>query len=242
MCFSASASFLTAAATGLAGAWCLVRAPSARYLPLAAIPALFGFQQAVEGLIWLKLGGVAIGLSYDALASVFLLFGEALWPAFIPLAVLLVEPAGWRRTALTALLALGLLLSLGFAGLIALAAYQPVIEGDCIRYAGCIEAYPGGWFYPLVRSEPWSLGGLDWTVVPYALTVIGALLLSRLARVRWFGLLGGVGLAVSLLAHRAALVSVWCFFAAVGSLVILLAIEEARAAATRGAGAVGGLP
>lgn len=230
MCFSATASFLTAGVTAAAGAWCLTRTPSPRYVPYATIPIVFALQQAIEGVIWLKLDGVNVVASTDGLASMFLFIGEALWPLFIPFAALLIEPPGWRRTALIGLCVFGAVLTAAFAGLIRIASYEPQIVDNCIRYAGCIDTSPAWSFYPFGRTQAWSLGGLDWTVAPYALTTIGGLLVSSHARVRWFGSLAGIGLAGSLAMHRQALISVWCFFAALGSLAVVLQIEHARLA------------
>ena len=55
MCFSASASFVTAAITGAIGIVTLTRVNEPRELPFAATPLLFALQQAVEGLLWLNL-------------------------------------------------------------------------------------------------------------------------------------------------------------------------------------------
>jgi len=49
MCFSATASFAVAGASGLAGAFTISRAKKLREVPLAAIPLVFAAQQAIEG-------------------------------------------------------------------------------------------------------------------------------------------------------------------------------------------------
>lgn len=228
MCFSATASFVTAAAAGAAGIWCLSRAPSPRYWLLAAVPIILAGQQAIEAVIWLALNETSPSGAMDGLASAFLFVGQALWPLVIPLAVLLVEPPGWRQPVLALMALGGLFLTALFSALIAAADYEAVVEDGCLRYPGCVEVSSVWNMYPIGRTEAWSLGGLDWTVLPYAIVVIGALLISSAPRVRWFGYLTGLGLAVSLVLHRNALVSVWCFFAAAGSLVLVAAIEAAR--------------
>lgn len=228
MCFSATASFVTAAAAGAAGAWCIARAPSPRYWLLAAVPLILAGQQAIEGVIWLALSEPISSQAIDRLASAFLFVGQALWPLVIPVAVLFVEPPGWRRPLLAFMSLAGLLLTVMFSALIAVANYEAVVENGCLRYPGCIEVSSVWSLYPIGRTQAWSLGGLDWTVAPYAVVVIGALLISSAPRVQWFGYLAGLGLAVSLVLHRNALVSVWCFFAAAGSLVLVAAIEAAR--------------
>ena len=58
MYFSAEASFATSALLLPAGIYCGRRAATgpSDYLPLAAIPAVFGVQQFFEGLVWVGIG------------------------------------------------------------------------------------------------------------------------------------------------------------------------------------------
>ena len=57
MCFSPEVSFAVGGALIPAGAYCLRATWSVapRLLPLAAMPALYGVQQAAEGFVWLGL-------------------------------------------------------------------------------------------------------------------------------------------------------------------------------------------
>jgi len=64
-----------------------------RELPLAVVPLLFSFQQALEGVLWLRLSGDGEHSAEISVLSVgFLVFAEFLWPTYAALAVLLVEP------------------------------------------------------------------------------------------------------------------------------------------------------
>jgi hypothetical protein len=63
MCFSADVSFAAAATTGLIGAVTIRKAPKLSEWPLAAIPLVFGAQQAIEGCLWLALGGKHLPVS-----------------------------------------------------------------------------------------------------------------------------------------------------------------------------------
>lgn len=217
MCFSATASFATAAATAAVGAATLAKARRARDLPLAAVPLVFAAQQAVEGALWLLLGrGIGGGAAVEGLSLAFLLIAEAWWPAFLPLAVLLAEPPGARRRVLAFLLAAGA----------AQAAYALVrfldfefavaVHGQSLRYAGTGEG-------PL------------WLYLPYLAATAGALLVSSHRVLRAAGALILAGFAAAFYAHYAALVSVWCFFAAADS--TLLYVHFHRRAAAAGGGA-----
>lgn len=71
---------------------------------------LFAIQQAIEGLVWLGFTNHAPELVRAAtLAHAF--FAYLLWPAWLPLAVRLIEPGAGRRQVLDVLLVSGVALS-----------------------------------------------------------------------------------------------------------------------------------
>ncbi len=227
MCFSATASFVAAGVTGTIGLIALVRAPTLRHIPFAAIPIVFGLQQFVEGHIWLRLEAVeALGV----LPSIYAFFAEALWPLLIPISVLLIEPDMRRRYAMIFLAILGALFFVGFSMVALNGLYTAQIEGDCIRYTICFEWSSRYSLYPFSTARTIEISGLSWLVLPYALATIGALLIASRPSVRWFGYASGFGLVLAAFVQRTALVSVWCFFAAVAALLVVIAIEHERRA------------
>ena len=90
-----------AAGTLLLGAGILTvrSARGARELPLAAIPLLFSIQQLVEGVVWMTFRYEAPLLN-AAMTHAYSFFSHVLWPVYVPVAVLLIEPPGWRRATL----------------------------------------------------------------------------------------------------------------------------------------------
>ena len=225
MCFSATASFIAAGFTGIIGGVALTRAPMPRHILFAAIPVVFAAQQLVEGLIWLRLdANVAAG----ALPSLYAFLAEALWPLLIPVSVLLIERSTIRRYMLMGLSALGALFFIGFSAIAFNGLYIAEIEGDCIRYSICFEWSSRFSVYPFSTPQAVRVSGLSWLVLPYALTTIGSLLIASKASVRWFGYASGVGLILATIIQRTALISVWCFFAAIAAILIVIAIESER--------------
>ena len=93
MCFSAQASFVTAAITGGIGIVALTRINEPREGPFAAAPLLFALQQAVEGLLWLNLPSAPDGSFTTVLTFLYLLLAEAFWPFYAPFAIWLIEPS-----------------------------------------------------------------------------------------------------------------------------------------------------
>ena len=109
MCFSATASFSAGALLLGIGALTLRSALATRQrrvLPFAAVPMLFALQQLIEGVIWLTFTEEAARLN-AVMTHAYSFFSHVLWPVYVPAAVLLIEPAGWRRRALTAFVAAG---------------------------------------------------------------------------------------------------------------------------------------
>ena len=100
MCFSASASFIAGGTLSAIGGATLNKAQKSSEKPFAAIPLLFGIQQFIEGTLWL-----AFQYQWLFLQSVgtflFSLFAYALWPAFIPFAVWLLEKDAARKKVIS---------------------------------------------------------------------------------------------------------------------------------------------
>ncbi|MEQ8815729.1 MAG: hypothetical protein RLO51_02380 [Thalassobaculum sp.] len=202
MCFSATASFLTAGATGAIGIACLVRAGDPRELLLAATPLVFAAQQAVEGLLWLTLPQAPDGAVSSILTLLFLLIAEVFWPVYAPLAALLVETDARRRRPIALCLAAGIAVAAWLLWAIVTREHSArLLEGHIVYSTGL---------------EPSALVGFG-----YLAATAGSLLLSTRRTVALLGVMVLAGSVVTYLAYWDAFVSVWCYFAAASSLVLL---------------------
>jgi hypothetical protein len=209
MCFSATASFTAAAITGVIGLVTLSRVPTRAELPLAAVPLLFALQQTIEGCLWLTLDdGIMPGLG-TPLTYGFLLLAEVWWPIFVPIAVLLAEPDPRRRRLMLVPLGLGVGAGLFLLWSILTHAHQAAVIDEHIVY---VSERP----YPFILGAAYFIG-----------TVLPPLLSSR-RTVAVLGLIVLVGAAIAYVAYWQAFVSVWCFFAAAASGVILFHFERLR--------------
>lgn len=225
MCFSATASFVAAGLTGAIGIVAIARAPTVRHLPFAAVPFVFAIQQLIEGLIWQRL---EVGGMPGSLPSAYAFMAEALWPLLIPFSVLLIEPELMRRYLLAGCTILGFLFFVGFSFVALNGLYVAEIEGECIRYSICFEWPSRYGLYPFSTAQTVRVSGMSWLVLPYAVVTIGSLLTASRASVRWFGYASGIGLMLAAIVQRTALISIWCFFAAVAAILIVIAIERER--------------
>jgi hypothetical protein len=218
MCFSATASFVTAGVTGVVGIVSLSRANERRELPLAATPLLFALQQSVEGLLWLTLPVAPEESTATGLTFLFLFFAEAFWPVYAPLAVLLIEPDDWRRRLMLGCLAVGAGVSAYLLWWIFSRSHGAAIVHGHIVY---VTEYP--------HSDAIGLAYLAATGLP--------LLLSSQRTVVALGAIVLVGSTVAYVFYWEAFVSVWCFFAAAASVAILCHFEWSRRRRLRIAGA-----
>ena len=212
MCFSASASFLTAAVTGAAGIYALRRTQSAREVPLAAMPLFFAVQQTIEGALWLTLPSASCTQVCLTLTGTFLIFALVFWPVFAPFATFAIEDDPRRQRAILACLVIGAAVSVYLATILLGYEHQAVLNAGHIIYDS--------------QPPPHSAIG-----IPYLLATGLSLALSSHRAVNLLSLIVVVGSVLAWFAYWDAFVSVWCFFAAGASAVVAVHFERARARA-----------
>jgi hypothetical protein len=210
MCFSASASFSAAAVCAGIGVMTVRRARKPD-LMLACIPIVFSLQQALEGFVWLT---KAAGCGRDA-GYGFAIIAFCLWPLYVPVATWRSETDPRRRAYM-------LSFALPGAALAAAAAWV-LFVGLKIDFATNKIQYLPTTRNPLI---------FDYL---YAVCVTGPLLLHRNIYLRLFGILILVFFGLSTLLFNPARYSVWCFFAAICSIVLYLYVASRWPAARRDA-------
>ena len=202
MCFSATASFSAGVVLLGIGAFTLKAARRPCEWPFAAIPLLFAIQQLIEGVIWLTFSA-DVPLLNTVTTHAYSFFSHVLWPVYLPIAVLMIEPPGGRRRTLTALVLAGS--AVGIYLLYVLIAF-PVVS----RPIGQHVEYDSPHFF---AAAVMTLYLVSTTVSP---------LLSTLRGVKVFGALALLSFGAAYYFYATWFISVWCFFAALLSTVIYL--------------------
>jgi hypothetical protein len=227
MCFSASASFTASAVLmplGLYSAHVARRTDQRDYVPLALTPFFFGVQQFVEGLEWTGLDQGRVEPLTSLAGLGFLFFAYCFWMIWIPWSAWSISRTTdsrglqWR---LRWVAILATLIGVGFYLPVLLnpPALQPAVHsnGRLLYDISNLHSI----LHNFVNTEP--IGEL----VYWGFIVIPLLVVSDRA-VKLFGALIFVSIFLTWLTYSATFNSVWCFYCAVLSIVVLWIVNRPR--------------
>ncbi len=214
MCFSAGASFGTGAVLAVVGVIAIKESlkgavrpsdskNSKRSLAFAAIPLVFSVQQISEGFLWLALTDPSYAWLQGASAYSFLFFAQFLWPLWIPLSVLLMQPKDKRRKIHYALLGTGVLVSAYLGYCLLTYEVNASIEWHHIHYQ---------------LDFPASIA--NYGAVLYLIATIVPPFFSSAKRMWWLSTAIFISYIITIIFYQDFVISVWCFFAAVISILV----------------------
>lgn len=203
MCFSATANFVGSAGLGAVGVLTLTKVKHRRELLFATLPVLFAVHQFIEGFVWLGLDGILSPMVAHDMGAAFMLYAQGLLPFLLPLSVLLFEPDSTSRRRMLPFLVLGGATTLYI--LWALTAYplQVFVRGNSIVYINQATNNTA-------------------VAVFYVIATCGSLFFSRVRAMVLFGAANLVILLTVMAVKRYAFTSLWCAYAAVASVIILV--------------------
>ena len=203
MCFSATANFIGSGVLGAVGVVTLTKVRHRRELLFAALPVLFAIHQFIEGFVWLGLDGILSPAVAHDMGAAFMLYAQGLLPFLLPLSVLLFEPDVKSRRRMLPFAILGGALTLYI--LWALTAYplQLSVRGNSLVY--------------LNQATNNTL-----VAVLYVVATCGSLFFSRIRMMVIFGAANLAILLTVMVVKRYAFTSLWCAYAAVASVIILV--------------------
>lgn len=201
MCFSAEASFGAGVLCSVVGIASL-RCSEKKDLLIAAIPFLFGVQQIMEGFVWLFEGkdfGYVSGLIFIGIAFCF-------WTTYIPIATISATVQKTERRIMLAILPVGIFLSVW-------ALYVLSFPLEINLSAKQIQYIP-------TKQSPIILEYI------YALAVLTPLWLMKNVYLRLLAIVVLFFFIVSTLFFNPARFSVWCFFAAISSILVFFYVSN----------------
>jgi hypothetical protein len=203
MCFSATANFVGSGVLGAVGVVTLTKVKHQRELLFASLPTLFAIHQFIEGFVWLGLDGTLSPAVTHNMGAAYMLYAQGLLPFLLPLSVLLFEPDGVSRKRMLPFLAIGV--ATGLYILWGLAAYPTQI-------------------YVRENSIVYINEATNHTTVAilYLIATCGSLFFSRVKAMVIFGTANLAILVVVTAVKRYAFTSVWCAYAAIASVIVLV--------------------
>jgi hypothetical protein len=203
MCFSATANFVGSGVLGTVGVVTLTKVKHRRELLFASLPTLFAIHQFTEGFVWLGLDGILSPTVTHNMGAAFMLYAQGLLPFLVPLSVMLFEPTRVSRRRMLPFVVIG--------GATALY----VLWG--------LTAYPTD-IYVRDKSIVYINHATNNLAVAalYVIATCGSLFFSKIKMMVVFG---SANLAILLVVDaikRYAFTSVWCAYAAVASVIVLI--------------------
>lgn len=212
MCFSAEVSYTAAAVLlpmgGIAMRQAYLR--DRKYLPISALPLLFGLQQLAEGLVWTS------GQHFDrtwveTFSLTYMFFSWLAWPVWVPFSTYFLEPC--RRRYLYLVFSI-------FGGMLGAMQYFPYFAHDgwlITRFLPSAIVYDGTVMFDLIMRR-------EFTYAIYLFVIIAPLLSSSNRRVNIFGMLISAVVITVYLFFRYAYISFFCIGGALMSLYLVYMI------------------
>jgi len=204
MCISAGASFGASAVLLVTGAIALKKNKSRSALVFSSIPMLFAIQQFIEGFVWMTLTNPNYSSMQKYPTYGFLFFALVVWPTIVPLSVYILEQNLKLKKILRIFLIMGITLSVFM--IITLLFYN--VKASILTFHIHYDVeYP--WELPFFKGIVYFIP----TAVP--------LFISSVKRIKIFGAAILLSFLVTNIYFRENNVSIWCFFAALFSAIIL---------------------
>lgn len=207
---SAAGSLAMALVWGAVGAVSIAQSSSRRRRMFAAIPLLFAVQQGAEVVVWSTMGDPARAIPHRVATNLFLGMGFVVWPTWLPLSLAFVERKTVRLWGLVSLVRFGTVVSTCAAVLL-------------LRWQPSAHVVAGALRYDLAPGLDLDLADRLICLGAFAATAVVPLFVSTAGPMRAMGLTLVAALAVAAGVPADARASVWCFFAAALSCLVLVA-------------------
>src|ERR1700683_1279758 len=203
MCFSATANFAGSTVLGTVGVFTLTKVKHRRELLFASLPALFAIHQFIEGFVWLGLDGILSPMVAHDMGAAYMLYAQGLLPFLLPLSVLLFEADAKSRRRMLPFLAIGGATSLYILWALTAFPLQVYVRGNSIVYINQATNNTA-------------------VAVLYVIATCGSLFFSKVRAMVIFGAANLAILLVVMEGKRYAFTSLWCAYAAIANVIILV--------------------
>ena len=214
MCFSASTSFIASAVLGGVGTVALKKAKSPSMKIFALTPLLFAIQQFTEGVIWVALSnpeGEFASMWLSKAVYIFLIFAWVIWPIFIPFFTIKLEQNKERKKILKGLLVLGV-------GVTSILIYILVNYNITAQ----VNDYHIKYDRDFQSEWVWVFG------LFYVASTVFPTMISSVKKMWSLGVINLGSYIFAKIFFAGYVISIWCFFGALSSIIVLAIIFEAQ--------------
>ncbi|NOT50841.1 MAG: hypothetical protein HOP10_06155 [Chitinophagaceae bacterium] len=227
MCFSATASFGASAVLGIVGVVAIAKAKTKPQKIFATIPLIFAVQQFTEGLLWLSLKNAGLHSWQSSLTYIYLVFAMAAWPFWIPLTVRLLEKDAKRKKIMNVLAAIGSTVAI-VVGFVLFLYPVEVMTPLCLTCPASSTPDIRNHLHYEFAFPPVAKSLITAFTVLYIMATIVTPFISSIKKMKWLGIVFLVSYLFAVIFYNSFVVSVWCFFAAMLSFVVLWIIMDLR--------------
>lgn len=211
MCFSTSASFVAGSLLTVIGVATVKKIQSPNQLMFAVIPLVFAIQQFSEGFVWMSILN-SYDIQIQQLATnFFLLIALFIWPSWIPISIFLIEADRKRRQILGIVSLFGIVFSI-------LSVYYFVFYNS----GSLITPYHIHYNLDIPNNIKQVFGIL------YLIPTVISHFISSIKKVNIMGSFVLVSYLISIFVFNDTVLSVWCFFSAIISVMIYNITTKSR--------------
>lgn len=217
MCFSPQASFIASAFLATIAGLSYLKLSHQKKLRYAQkglimVPLGFAIQQFSEGWVWLALLYNYSALVLNLATYTFMFFAFIFWPAYVPTCLYQLEQNEIRKDVLRLFRLIGYVTAALLFG-------RMLYFGIQAQLANCHIMYTSN-----LSELSWLMACL--IMAGYLMATVGALLVCSVPGVRRLGFLIGAAYIIAYLFYINFLISVWCFFSALVSLLVYQLISQ----------------
>jgi hypothetical protein len=211
MLFMAILNFTLSGAIFVVGILTLRKVSQPKEVVFALLPLLFALHQFTQGFVWLGTAGLINPRALQMAENLFVFYAQGILQFLVPLAIWLLEPGGWRKTVIAAMMYLGAFLTAYSLWGLATVPTEVTVVNGVLYYQN-----------PITDQH--------WLGIGYVLTTCGSLILSRSIAIELFGWLNFAALVAIYFVNPYGFTSVWCLYAAVVSVLLYFYFVERRIA------------
>jgi hypothetical protein len=227
MCFSATASFGASVVMGTIGIIAVAKAKTNPQRLFATIPLIFAVQQLTEGLLWLSLKDPAIASWQPLLTYIYLVFAMAVWPLWVPLTIRLLEKDARSKRIMNVLVGIGALVAICVVLVLSLYPVK-VMTPICLSCPFSSTPSLNQHLHYQFTFPPVPKGLIGAFTVLYIMATIVTPFISSIKKMKWMGFVFLASYFFAVILYNGFVISVWCFFAALLSFVVLWIIIVLR--------------